>query len=169
MDWKSLILDVPDFPKAGIIFKDITPLLSNPEAFAEVVRLMAAPAKALGVTKVAGIESRGFLFGVAVARELGVGFIPVRKPKKLPRKTIREEYALEYGTDAVEIHADATSAQDKVYVVDDVLATGGTLAAGIKLFQRTGATVVGSTVLIELGFLKGRSRLNVPCSALMVL
>lgn len=169
MDWKSQILDVPDFPKAGIIFKDITPLLSNPEAFAEVVRLMAEPAKNLGVSKVAGIESRGFLFGVAVARELGVGFIPVRKPKKLPRKTLREEYALEYGTDALEIHADATSAKDTVFVVDDVLATGGTLAAGIKLFERTGATVVGSSVLIELSFLKGRLRLSVPCSALMVL
>ncbi|MCP4674406.1 MAG: adenine phosphoribosyltransferase [Deltaproteobacteria bacterium] len=157
---KGCIRDIPDFPKEGIVFKDITPLLLRPEALCASLDLLAEPYKGLGVTAVAGMESRGFIFGVPVAERLKVGFVPVRKPGKLPAETVSQEYTLEYGTDRLEMHKDAVSAGDKVLVVDDLLATGGTAEATVKLIQSTGAEVVGVTFVIELGFLEGRSKLE---------
>lgn len=154
-----LIRDVPDFPKAGILFKDITPLLLEPTVFRRAVELMAAPFQGLAATRVVSIESRGFLFGAPIALALDAGLVPIRKPGKLPAERGRVEYALEYGTDALEMHHDAVSESDRVLVVDDVLATGGTAAAAAELVRRYGATVVGFTFLIELEFLKGRGRL----------
>jgi adenine phosphoribosyltransferase len=154
-----LIRDVPDFPKAGIVFKDITPLLLEPAIFRRAVELMAAPFQDLGVSRVVSIESRGFLFGAPIALALDAGLVPIRKPGKLPGERGRIEYALEYGTDALEMHRDAVSEPDRVLVVDDVLATGGTAAAAGELVRRHRATVVGFTFLIELEFLKGRDRL----------
>ena len=155
----DLIRDIPDFPKEGIIFKDITPLLADAEALAEAVRLLAEPFEGAGVELVAGIESRGFIFGGAVARQLGAGFVPLRKPGKLPYKTVRKEYALEYGTDAVEIHADAVQPGQKVLMVDDLLATGGTMAAACELVEGLGGRILGVAFLIELCFLNGREKL----------
>ncbi len=157
---RSLIRDVPDFPKPGILFKDITPVIRDPRGLGAAADLMAAPFEGRGVTAVAGMESRGFIFGVPVAERLGVGFVPVRKPNKLPAATLREEYALEYGTDALEIHADAVGGGDRVLVVDDLLATGGTAAATCRLIERAGAEVVGAVFLVELAFLGGRARLE---------
>jgi len=154
-----LIRDVPDFPKAGILFKDITPLLLQPTMFRRAVELMAAPFQGLAVTRVVSIESRGFLFGAPIALALDAGLVPIRKPGKLPAERGRVEYALEYGTDALEMHRDAVRGSDRVLVVDDVLATGGTAAASAELVRRHGATVVGFTFLIELAFLRGRERL----------
>ncbi len=154
-----LIRDVPDFPRPGVLFKDITPLLLDPAAFRVAVNLMAGPFQAQGVTRVVSIESRGFLFGAPVALALDAGLVPIRKPGKLPGERGRVEYALEYGTDALEMHRDAMSARDRVLVVDDVLATGGTAAAAAALVREHGATVAGFTFLIELLFLKGRGRL----------
>ena len=154
-----LVRDVPDFPKAGVIFKDITPLLLEPEPFRRAVELMAAPFQGLAVTRVVSIESRGFLFGAPIALALDAGLVPIRKPGKLPGERGRVEYALEYGTDALEMHRDAVGAADRVLVVDDVLATGGTATAAAELVRRHGATVVGFTFLIELEFLAGRGRL----------
>src|ERR1035438_4912757 len=142
MDFKSLIRDVPDFPKKGIIFKDITPLLKDPKAFREVIHQMG---ERYGKNKIDGIvamESRGFILGGALATHLGVAFIPVRKPGKLPWKTLRETYELEYGTDTLEIHEDSIGRGDRILVLDDVLATGGTAAATIRLVQRAGGEVV---------------------------
>jgi adenine phosphoribosyltransferase len=156
---RDLIRDIPDYPKQGIIFKDITPLLSDAGAFEQATRLMAAPFLGEGVTHVVAIESRGFILGGPVAQELGVGFVPVRKPGKLPAATRREEYALEYGTDVLEIHADACRVGARVLVVDDVLATGGTAAATQRLVESLGATVVGFSFLIALSFLSGVRRL----------
>ncbi len=156
MDLSKFIRDVPDFPKPGIVFKDITPLLASPDAFRHVIDAWAARHARTGVAKVLGIESRGFIFGVPLAARLGVGFIPARKPKKLPYKTIRAEYALEYGTDALEIHIDAVAKGEKVLLVDDLLATGGTAAAACRLVEELGGTVVESLFVIELGFLKAR-------------
>jgi len=168
IDLASLIRDVPDFPKPGIVFKDITPLLASPDGFAAAVADLAAPYRDAAITAVAGIESRGFIFGSAVARELGCGFIPVRKAGKLPFTTRRIEYALEYGTDTLEIHSDAASAGDRVIVVDDLLATGGTAAATNALLGDLGAEVVGIAFVIELEFLNGRSRLDgVPIHSLI--
>jgi adenine phosphoribosyltransferase len=152
--------DVPDFPAPGILFKDITPVLANPVLMADAVRAMAQPFIDLGITHVVGIESRGFLFGMPLALHLGTAFAPARKPGKLPWKTIRETYALEYGADALELHADAVGALSRVLVVDDLLATGGTAAAASRLVKRLGATVVGLSVLTELSFLHGRERLG---------
>ncbi len=160
MDLTRLIRDVPDFPKPGITFKDITPLLADPVAFETAIAAMAMPWRGKGITKVIGVESRGFILAPPIAMRLGAGFVPVRKPGKLPWKALREEYALEYGKDAVEIHQDAVGPADKVLVVDDVLATGGTLKATISLAQRCGANVIGAAVLIELAFLAGAGRLN---------
>ena len=157
-DFRHLIRDVPDWPEQGIVFKDITPLLASPEGMAWAVDRLYEPFAGKHIDRVAGIESRGFLFGVGVARALGAGFIPVRKPGKLPRETIRREYALEYGTDAVEMHADAVAEGQRVLVVDDVLATGGTMAATCELFAEAGAEVIGAAVLIELEFLSGSER-----------
>ena len=154
------IRDIPDFPKEGIIFKDITPLLMNPSATKEVVNLISEHFKNHGITKVAAIESRGFIFGCPIAIHLDVGFIPVRKPGKLPYSTNRIDYELEYGTDAVEIHTDAVSEEDKVLIVDDLLATGGTAEATVKLIEKSGGQVTGLGFVIELGFLNGREKLS---------
>jgi len=159
IDLETIIRDVPDFPKPGIIFKDITPLLADPKAMAETVARLAEPFESEGVDAVTGIESRGFIFGTLVAQRLGVGFVPIRKPGKLPAQTISASYELEYGTDTVEIHADAISAGQKVLMVDDLLATGGTMAAGCELVTKLGGRVVGVAFVIELDFLHGRDKL----------
>ncbi|MFA6473058.1 MAG: adenine phosphoribosyltransferase [Candidatus Latescibacterota bacterium] len=160
MDLKSFIRDIPDFPKPGILFYDITPLLNSPEAFRETVECFAKEAQDLHPTKVVGIEARGFLFSAAVAYRLGIGFTPVRKPGKLPYETIRENYLLEYGSDSLEMHKDALCAGDRVILVDDLLATGGTMEAAIRLVEKTGAKVVGVFFVVELGFLNGREKLR---------
>ena len=159
-DLKSLIRNVPDFPKEGIGFKDITTLLKDGPALRQAVQQMYEPFKDDGVQKIAGIESRGFILGGAMAYELGLGFIPFRKPGKLPAETISESYALEYGTDSIEIHVDSVEKGEKVLVVDDLLATGGTAAAACKLIDRLGGIVVGVSFLIELSFLPGRAKLE---------
>lgn len=160
-DLRAYVRDVPDFPSAGILFRDVTPLLGHAGALTTAIDALAAPwfDTDARITKVAAIESRGFLFGVGVAERLGVGFVPVRKPGKLPWETLRENYALEYGSDAVEVHIDAVDADDRVLLIDDVLATGGTASAAGSLLRRAGATVVGFGFLVELGFLSGRVRL----------
>lgn len=164
----ALIRDIPDFPEPGVVFKDITPVLADPDAMAALVDALAEPFLDAGVTKVAGIEARGFTLAAPVAHRLGAGFIPVRKPGKLPFTTIREEYALEYGTDALEVHTDAVTAGEKVLIVDDVIATGGTAAAAIRLLKGIGADVVGFAVFIELVFLNGSELLDgVPLHALV--
>ena len=150
---------IPDYPKPGILFQDITPVLANGALLKEVTEAMAAGFRNAGITKVVGIEARGFILGSPVALELGTGFIPFRKPGKLPWKAIRREYALEYGTNVVEAHADALEPGDRVLIVDDVLATGGTAAAAADLVGDLGATVAGWTFLLELGFLNGKTRL----------
>ena len=154
------IRDVPDFPKPGIVFKDITPLLLDPGRFRRAVELMAAPFGSSSVRRVVSIESRGFLLGAPIALLLEAGLVPIRKPGKLPAARGRVEYALEYGTDALEIHRDAVGQGDRVLIVDDVLATGGTAEAAAKLVRAHGAQLVGFTFLIELDFLKGRERLQ---------
>ena len=158
-DLRALIRDVPDFPKPGILFKDLTPLLARSDSLRATVDLLTAPWQGRGVTVVAGIEARGFLLAPMVADRLGVGMVPLRKPGKLPWKVVAEEYALEYGTDKLEIHEDAIVAGDRVLLVDDVLATGGTAGAGERLLQRCGGEVVGCAFVIELGFLHGRKAL----------
>ena len=157
---ESFIRNVPDFPKPGIMFKDITPLLRSGEALAETCAQLSEPFRGQGVTIVAGIESRGFIFGSIVAQILGAGFIPIRKPGKLPWTTRRHEYVLEYGKDALEIHDDALGENDRVLVIDDVLATGGTLIAATTLASGLGATLVGAATVIELEFLGGRGKLD---------
>lgn len=156
----KLILDVPDFPKAGVTFKDMTPLLADPAALSLAVELMANPYRGKGVQLVVGAESRGFIFGTAIAQALSAGFVPVRKPGKLPREVYGMDYDLEYGTDRLEIHADAIGKGQKILLVDDVLATGGTMRAKCDLAEKIGAEIVGITVLIELGFLEGRLKLG---------
>lgn len=160
MDLRPYVRDVPDFPTPGILFRDITPLLAAPEAFAAAVEAMARPFRGAGAGKVVGIEARGFMFGAAIARELGLGFVPARKPGKLPRRTEKIAYGLEYGSDGLEVHADAFSPGEPVLIADDVLATGGTAAAAAELVERSGARVVGLTFFIELAALEGRSRLS---------
>ena len=157
---QSFIRDVPDFPKPGILFKDITPMLKSPDALRSACAMLADPYRDAGVTAVAGIESRGFIFGSVVAQRLGDGFVPIRKPGKLPWTTRRHEYVLEYGTDALEIHDDALGGNDRVLVIDDVLATGGTLVAATTLASGLGASLVGAATVIELEFLGGRARLD---------
>jgi len=159
-DLRTYIRDVPDFPKPGILFKDITPLLRSHEALVKTCELLAEPYKGAGVHIVAGIESRGFIFGSIVAQILGAGFIPIRKPGKLPWTTRRHEYILEYGTDALEIHDDALTPNDTVLVVDDVLATGGTLGAAAQLVRGFDANLVGCATVIELEFLEGRKKIS---------
>jgi len=154
------VREVPDFPKPGIVFKDITPVLLDPELLRQAVDLMAAPYRGAGITRVVAIESRGFLLGPPIALTVGAGLVPVRKPGKLPAAAHRVDYALEYGTDALEMHHDALGPGDRVLVVDDVLATGGTAAAAARLVRDTGADLVGLTFLIELDFLQGRSKLS---------
>jgi adenine phosphoribosyltransferase len=157
---KGAIRDIPDFPKPGIVFKDITPVLADPDLFRRATQAMAAPFGDAGVGYVVGVESRGFILGAPVALELGAGFIPVRKPGKLPYRTAAAEYALEYGTDRLEIHADAHAPDARVLVVDDVLATGGTAAATCRLVEGLGGLVVGCSFLIALSFLPGLSALS---------
>jgi adenine phosphoribosyltransferase len=160
MDLKQRIRHVPDFPKPGILFYDITTLLGDAEGFRLTVDSLAAPYRDQAIDVVVGIESRGFILGAAVAHALKAGFVPIRKPGKLPSKALKESYALEYGTDALEIHEDAVAPASRVLIVDDVLATGGTAAAAIKLVRAIGGNLVGLGFLIELEFLAGRSKLG---------
>jgi adenine phosphoribosyltransferase len=154
-----LIRDIPDFPRPGIVFKDITPLLADGDALRDATRRMAEPYQDAKIDRVVGIESRGFILGSVVARELGVGFIPVRKPNKLPAKKTSIEYALEYGTDTLEVHTDACERSARLLIVDDVLATGGTAKATCDLMERIGGTVVGFSFLVVLDALRGREQL----------
>ena len=157
---RGCIREVPDFPKEGILFRDITPLLADVDAFRVCIQLMAEPLDGEPVNAVIGIESRGFMFGAALADKLGVGFIPVRKPGKLPAATYRAEYELEYGSDAVEIHQDALTRGDRVVVVDDLIATGGTAKATGELVQQCGAEVAAFVFLINLVMLEGTKKLT---------
>jgi adenine phosphoribosyltransferase len=157
---RDSIRDVPDFPKPGILFKDITTLIRDPRALVDALDLLTEPFAGRGITAVVGMESRGFIFGVPVAERLGVGFVPVRKPGKLPAETVREEYELEYGTDSLEMHKDAVGPGDRVLVVDDLLATGGTAEATVRMIRGVGAEVAGAAFVIELGFLEGRKKLS---------
>jgi len=166
-DFTALIRDVPDWPEPGILFKDITPLLAHPEGLAWAVDRLYEPFVGHHIDHVAGIESRGFIFGAAVARALGAGFIPVRKPGKLPRATLRQDYRLEYGSDAVEMHSDAVQPGDRVLIVDDVLATGGTMAAACELVVRAGGELAGCAVLIEIAKLDGAERVPVAIHAVL--
>ena len=156
---KDLIRDIPDFPKAGVVFKDITPLLADPEGFSLVIDTIVGRFEGLGITKVVGIEARGFIIAAPVAHRLGAGFVPVRKVGKLPWEVEAEAYELEYGTGLLELHSDAVNVAERVLIVDDVLATGGTAAATVRLIERLGANVVGLGFVIELGFLDGRRQL----------
>jgi adenine phosphoribosyltransferase len=153
-----LIRDIPDFPKPGVVFKDITPLLRDAAALRDVIAALADTVRGERVDAVAAIESRGFIFGAALATALGAGFVPIRKPGKLPAQTVGVDYALEYGKDRLEIHADAFAAGARVVLVDDVLATGGTLLAARELIAALGGELVAATVVIELAFLEGRQR-----------
>ncbi len=157
---KNSILAVPDYPKPGIMFRDVTSLLEDPKAFALVIALLAEKYQGNGFTKVVGTEARGFIFGAPLALALGVGFVPARKPGKLPRATISQEYTLEYGDDTLQIHKDALTAQDQVLIVDDLLATGGTVEATIKLIRQIGAKVSGAAFVISLPDLGGETRLK---------
>ena len=156
---KDLIRDIPDFPKRGVVFKDITPLLADPEGFALVVDSIVERFAGRGIRKVVGIEARGFIIAAPVAHRLGAGFVPVRKVGKLPWQVEAEAYELEYGTGLLELHSDAVDLDEQVLVVDDVLATGGTAAATVRLIERLGAKVAGLGFVIELGFLDGRRQL----------
>ena len=160
MNFDSFVRAVPDFPKPGILFRDITPLLTDPTAFREAVAAMAAPVATLQATHVMGIESRGFIFGAALAQKLHLGFVPARKPGKLPCAAFHQDYGLEYGTDALEIHRDAFKVGDRVLIVDDVLATGGTAHAARALIEQSGAQAVALTLFIELGDLPGREKVE---------
>ncbi len=157
---RSRIRDVPDFPKPGIVFKDITPLLNDPKAFRAVIRTLAKETESLGIDRVVAIESRGFIFGSALAYELGTGLSIVRKPKKLPFRTTKIDYALEYGSDTLEMHVDSLDSRDRVLIVDDVLATGGTARATAQLVELMGAKVQALAFLLELSFLHGREKLK---------
>jgi adenine phosphoribosyltransferase len=159
LDLRRYIRDVPDFPRKGIVFKDITPLLKDKEALQYALTTLARRFSDQGISKVVGIESRGYIFAPAIALSLGAGFVPVRKPGKLPWKTVAEEYALEYGTDRLEIHLDAILPGERVLIVDDLLATGGTASATRRLIERLEGNVVGAGFLVELSFLEGRARL----------
>ncbi len=162
MDLEQYIRDIKDFPKEGIVFKDITPLLASPEGFRSAIDTIAAEYEDAGVTKVMGAEARGFIFGGALAYRLGAGFVPARKPGKLPWTTTAHSYALEYGTDSLEVHTDAFVPGDVVLIVDDVLATGGTAAAKAALVSKMGGQVAGFAFLLELDFLSGREKLGDP-------
>lgn len=167
-DIRGLVREVPDYPKPGINFYDITPVLADPRGFAALIDRLSEPFIGRGVTKVAGIEARGFTLAAPVAEKLAAGFVPIRKPGKLPYEVLRSEYTLEYGSDALEMHVDAVGPHDVVLVVDDVIATGGTAAAAISLLRSAQADVIGFSVFIELGFLHGRRALDgVPFHALL--
>lgn len=160
MDLKELIRNIPDFPKKGIVFRDITTLLNDPKGFKEAINKLYEFAKDKQITKVVGIESRGFILGGALAEKLGAGFVPIRKPGKLPAATISESYFLEYGTDSIEIHKDAIKPGDKVLLHDDLLATGGTMKAACNLVEKLGAEIVQISFLINLTFLNGKDKLK---------
>ncbi len=168
-----LVIDVPDYPEPGVVFKDITPLLADHAGFSAAVAALAEPGRDSSgrsvVTKVVGMEARGFILAAPVALALDAGFVPVRKPGKLPRKAHSEDYALEYGTNTLELHIDALVPGDRVLLVDDVLATGGTLAATRRLVEACGAEIVGASVLMELSFLPGRETIgDLPCTAVQL-
>ena len=160
MDLKAYIRDVPDFPKKGILFKDITPLLKDPKAFSFVIETFAKHYESYKLDAVVAVESRGFILGGALAKELNLSFVPVRKPGKLPWKAIQQSYELEYGTDKLEIHEDSFAANSRVLILDDVLATGGTAAATVQLVEKAGGQVVEAAFLIDLTFLNGRQKLK---------
>ncbi|MDX2275851.1 MAG: adenine phosphoribosyltransferase [Hyphomonadaceae bacterium] len=160
MNLDHFVRAIPDYPKPGILFRDITPLLGDPHAFTAVIARLAAPFAGQGVTKIVGIEARGFILGGAVAHQLGAGFAPARKPGKLPWRKHAESYALEYGMDALEMHEDAVGAGDRVLLVDDLIATGGTAGAAIALVERLGASLAGLTVVIDLPSLGGAQALR---------
>jgi adenine phosphoribosyltransferase len=160
MELRDHIRDIPDFPKPGIVFKDLTPLFLDPAALDYAVSELAARVRPLGIELIVAAEARGFILGGALARELGVGFVPARKPGKLPHDTVSAEYALEYGVDALELHADAVADGTRVLVHDDLLATGGTTRAKVDLVQQLGGRVVGCAFVVELAFLDGRMRLE---------
>jgi len=159
-DLLAKIRNVKDFPKQGIVFRDITTLLKDPDAFGNVVQVLSEKYKGDGVAKVVGIESRGFIFGAALAFKLNAGFVPIRKSGKLPAEKLRQEYMLEYGRDAMEVHTDAINKGDRVLVHDDLLATGGTVSAACQLVERLGGTIVGVSFIVELTYLKGREQLG---------
>ena len=170
MDLKSLVRTIPDYPKPGIMFRDITTLLRHPGGFRRAVDELVQPFAGSGITKVAGIEARGFILGGAVAHQLSVGFVPIRKKGKLPWQTIGVEYELEYGTDEVEIHIDSLDKGDRILIVDDLIATGGTAVASIELIREGGGEIVGCSFVIDLPDIGGRKRLedmNVPVRTLM--
>jgi adenine phosphoribosyltransferase len=160
LDLRTFIRDIPDFPKPGIVFKDITPLLANPSALAFAVEVLCNPFRGQNIQAVVGAESRGFIFGTAIAQALSCGFIPVRKPGKLPTTKVALTYDLEYGQDTLEIHKDAIRPGQRCLIVDDLLATGGTMKACCDLVHMLGGEIIGIAVLIELAFLKGRARFN---------
>ena len=160
IDLKSLVRSIPDYPKKGILFRDITTLIEHPEGFRESVERLAEAHRGKGITHVAGIEARGFIFGAGVAIALGVGFVPVRKSGKLPGETIGQNYALEYGVDTIEIHADVLTADDRVLLIDDLIATGGTALAAVALLRRTGARVDHAGFVIDLFDLGGADKLR---------
>ncbi|MFD1095156.1 adenine phosphoribosyltransferase [Salegentibacter chungangensis] len=159
-DLKEFVRDIPDFPKEGVVYKDISPLLQDPEAMHRAVELFLEKLDGIKIDKVIGIEARGFFFATLLAEKLNAGFIPLRKPGKLPYKTIKEEYALEYGTDSLEIHEDAFERGEKILIHDDVLATGGTALAACKLVERMGGEIAQCDFLVELEFLNGREKLK---------
>lgn len=160
MDLKQYIRSIPDFPKPGILFRDITPLLAAPAAFSSAIQEMAAPFMDKGILYVAAVEARGFIFGSAIAHALKAGFIPLRKKGKLPHHTVAVAYGLEYGRDAIEVHLDAVRPGDKVLLVDDLLATGGTMAAACQLMEKVGAQICGLSFLVELTELRGREKIQ---------
>ena len=155
-NFESLIVDIPDYPEPGVVFKDVTPLLADAEGFAAVVDALAEHFGGRGVTKVVGAEARGFLVGAPVAHRLGAGFVPARKPGKLPREVVSESYELEYGTDELQVHADALTADDTVLLIDDLVATGGTAVAQVRLVEKFGVKLAGLGFLMELEFLNPR-------------
>ena len=165
----SLIRTIPDWPTPGVMFKDITPALGDPEALFDLIESLAEPFLDIEITHVVAMEARGFILGAPVAMVLNAGFIPLRKPGKLPHETFSESYALEYGTNELQMHVDALDADARVLIVDDVLATGGTAAAAERLIAAAGATVVASAYVLELAFLGGRSKLQNPAHSLMVI
>lgn len=162
-DFESRIVDIPDYPEPGVVFKDITPLFDDAEALATTVDAMAEHFSGRGITKVVGAEARGFLVGVPVAYKLGCGFVPARKPGKLPRAVYSQSYSLEYGTDELQIHQDALTPEDRVLIVDDLIATGGTAVATAKLVEQSGAKVEGFSFILELEFLNPREAMAGEC------